>query len=716
MGPNAVIVVGPPLSGKNLICRKLGYPSFDAGHVYRQTPFDIHHRDKVGYINRELSKFLTEHQQEPIVLLNYVPKNPVSINQFISVIMRTHTTVIRVIHLTAPEEVLISRGIGRQRGDSCDRESICKRIKNFNEYLLGVIKQFCSALDVPVSYISTNRAIEDIVSQVHLEGLCQHPMKSTIFLGALVANELKKNLSNFPKDDTHVVSFKLDGTRCLMLHEPNQPVKLVNRSMNIKHIGRCLADAKTAIYDTEIIITETKSEHIVILDVIWMEGCPVDLDLNSRLKLLDDMNLPYVENVMSTEVICRKRYYPMSETARLLSMSTNYPTDGLVMTSKHSYRVGADSRLFRWKPPHHQTCDLLYKDGTLRDKEGVVGNLPNQCIPNGTICEMRWNFRQSVWIFVRYRTDKNTPNSRLATDNARNSKVWVTKDDILNYLRSPAVVYDRQANVQTRENWAVRSSRGNFFIKRCIIAEMYTRLKNINMIDLGCGCSRDYGRFTHERVSGGCLIKYQGFDVSEDSIRIGSKKYRANETFSSKLLDMSEAVCNVDACSVNLIWVQMSFHYVCSSEQQVHDILTHMYRVLQDGGFVVITTIDSDVLEELVKCGQLSTPLYEFKIEESFNSKEFGTRYRFSLDGTVEDCNEYVVPKERFIDMAKEVGFRVDKTLSHNHRTLLQTSITTHHDRIRQENQLTDITESIIRLSELYYQYVFQKPSAEVSL
>ena len=94
-----------------------------------------------------------------------------------------------------------------------------------------------------------------------------------------------------------------------------------------------------------------------------------------------------------------------------------------------------------------------------------------------------------------------------------------------------------------------------------------------------------------------------------------------------------------------------------------------MSRLLRPGGYFVGTTVDANVLVRKLREADglvFGNPIVEVRFDDAHKSKlfppdrgPFGLQYAFTLADAVTDCEEWMVPKKRFVELAEEYGLEL---------------------------------------------------------
>eukprot|EP01062_Namystynia_karyoxenos_P059265 TRINITY_DN50716_c0_g1_i1.p1 TRINITY_DN50716_c0_g1~~TRINITY_DN50716_c0_g1_i1.p1 ORF type:complete len:1289 (+),score=232.89 TRINITY_DN50716_c0_g1_i1:109-3867(+) len=316
-----------------------------------------------------------------------------------------------------------------------------------------------------------------------------------------------------PHPSTHVASLKLDGTRFLLLHFPDQQgkemlLRLVPRSMDVAYAFECWeatpavpqqqksapgrrAGAPSFIVDGELLEERgTGACLFVAFDILYLEGSKLRMrgtawTLARRLRELESLQWPPLNRVPSPPpgrvALCLKEYHELHELERLAAVDEQgrfrCPTDGLMFTPKDRYRDGVDTQLVKWKPPRHLTCDFELAAGEAPGKGGEVecrlmakgdkglteaGTITLPAVQarrlDGAIVECR--ITDHGWRFVRERTDKTTANQLQVVELTRTGALGVPLEAIAELAQGAAspMITGRDRDVAQHYDQAVHSS------------------------------------------------------------------------------------------------------------------------------------------------------------------------------------------------------------------------------------------------------------------
>lgn len=248
----------------------------------------------------------------------------------------------------------------------------------------------------------------------------------------------------------------------------------------------------------------------------------------------------------------------------------------------------------------------------------------------------------------------------------------------------------------------------NNFIKSLLIKEAVGRRKDLSVLDLCCGMGGDLEKW--QKVSIG---HYVGCDLSRNSVIEAQSRHESmckralayeggrNQQKSFSAIFIVSDASNNDSGSVDAILneeqkkmhirdkivfdvvsTQFAIHYMFECEQKLRGYLENVTKRLVDGGVFIGTTIDSDRLvhkiRESGREGNLTIGNEYFSIvfgQDNFRrgNGPFGLKYYFYLadaigkrmaSGPILYVDEYLVPFDTLVTVAKEYGLELDKKVN----------------------------------------------------
>eukprot|EP00026_Physarum_polycephalum_P006292 Phypoly_transcript_06334.p1 GENE.Phypoly_transcript_06334~~Phypoly_transcript_06334.p1 ORF type:complete len:581 (+),score=136.22 Phypoly_transcript_06334:58-1743(+) len=199
------------------------------------------------------------------------------------------------------------------------------------------------------------------------------------FPGAHPTALTRDNMGEAFSDQYHV-AIKSDGIRYLVLIR-NSQVFLVNRKMEVFRCNGKLGTRCTdTLLDAEVVqelptpaspsapqptTPPPPSFSLLVFDALCVNGRNVRFkDIQQRMRAVRDCvlcdsrarwTLPFAH------IEC-KQYYPVSQIASVLDLvpKANHNTDGLIFVGT-PYKLGYDTKLFKWKPSAFNTADFLLR-------------------------------------------------------------------------------------------------------------------------------------------------------------------------------------------------------------------------------------------------------------------------------------------------------------------------------------------------------------------
>lgn len=204
----------------------------------------------------------------------------------------------------------------------------------------------------------------------------------------------------------------------------------------------------------------------------------------------------------------------------------------------------------------------------------------------------------------------------------------------------------------------------NNWIKASIINK-YTRLlgDQLSVLDLCCGRGGDLEKYFRSSVR-----HYIGADLAEEALKNALERIvkLTNEKFKDlkcKCMFITEDLSHPDNMLLkkipseiyfDLVSCQFAFHYHFESEQRLRNFLTNVVSKLSDGGYFMVTIIDSNILvkrlrernntENLFKDEKFAfgNEFYSVKFYQKKFPKDnmFGIKYGFYLEDSLDKRDE----------------------------------------------------------------------------
>eukprot|EP01065_Artemidia_motanka_P004723 TRINITY_DN12256_c0_g3_i4.p1 TRINITY_DN12256_c0_g3~~TRINITY_DN12256_c0_g3_i4.p1 ORF type:complete len:1093 (+),score=385.46 TRINITY_DN12256_c0_g3_i4:446-3724(+) len=204
------------------------------------------------------------------------------------------------------------------------------------------------------------------------------------------------------------------------------------------------------------------------------------------------------------------------------------------------------------------------------------------------------------------------------------------------------------------------------------------------VVDLCCGRGGDLKKWREMRPS-----LYVGLDSCLAAVAAAARKYSdtkgmsvndknhpdgraeagmpahflVGDGFTAQGIDQAEAAMSdrgYDAA--HCVSCQFSFHYAFSSEEAARCALRGVSRLLLEGGVFVGTTVHDDVLQQRLSQADGTTvgnSKYMLRMREQQHSGAFGRAYSFSLEQSVVGAEEYVMPWQQTVQLAREEGLEL---------------------------------------------------------
>ena len=170
----------------------------------------------------------------------------------------------------------------------------------------------------------------------------------------------------------------------------------------------------------------------------------------------------------------------------------------------------------------------------------------------------------------------------------------------------------------------------------------------VRVLDVCCGKGGDIHKWM--RAESAHVEYYHGIDISSHSIAEARRRalsYPDRDT-AFDAMDVRLSNWPIAESSFDVVSCQMALHYMCSTEDLLHEFFCNIYNVLRPGGIFVASFPDEDkVLHQL----------YNSRVESSACNltplvplHEGPLPYVFRLDGSVPDVVEFTVPNDLLDD------------------------------------------------------------------
>ena len=253
-----------------------------------------------------------------------------------------------------------------------------------------------------------------------LHNLCNFQPKYYDFPGSMPVSLSRNDLKFLGKN--YSVCDKTDGTR-YFLFCTNQTIYFVDRLLNFFLFAE-VNNINDFVYDGELVQDDTYKDkwYFMIFDIFAQNGNTIKDIPNHKRRLESYKNINVHDNV----IIQTKKFFYSCDFHKLTKEKYPYKTDGIIFTP--IYRKifnGTDKRTYKWKDSKDHTIDFeLQEDGYLylwdkkdvkikitkmeyQDKTDKI-DVKSPCIVE---CKIENNGDIPKWIYVKYRSDKERPNS-----------------------------------------------------------------------------------------------------------------------------------------------------------------------------------------------------------------------------------------------------------------------------------------------------------------
>ncbi|KAJ0520295.1 putative mRNA (guanine-N(7)-)-methyltransferase [Helianthus annuus] len=289
----------------------------------------------------------------------------------------------------------------------------------------------------------------------------------------------------------YYATWKADGTRYMMLITWNG-CYLIDRNFNFRSVqlrfpcgnvneGAAGNTHNYTLLDGEMIVDTDPSTHkqerrYLIYDLIAINKTslvdhpfsdrwkilenevikPRNVERDNLIKMIRSGKTPYYRYDLELFRVRRKEFYLLSAVSKLLKVfipSLPHESDGLIFQGwDDPYVPHTHEGLLKWKYPEMNSVDFLLEVGNNNrpmlfinergrkkpmDGSRVVFRDPTVDIYSlsGKIIECSWDSEEDVWVFMRMRPDKSTPNEFITFKKVmRSIKDNITEEVVLNEI------------------------------------------------------------------------------------------------------------------------------------------------------------------------------------------------------------------------------------------------------------------------------------------
>jgi mRNA (guanine-N7-)-methyltransferase len=257
------------------------------------------------------------------------------------------------------------------------------------------------------------------------------------------------------------------------------------------------------------------------------------------------------------------------------------------------------------------------------------------------------------------------PKRERAEDAAVDAAQRAARDVALHYSNR-----DQQSNAQRQLSPIYHLRCLNNWVKSSLISE-YVRERD-RVLDYACGKGGDLTKYRKAKVG-----SYVGVDIALESVRRdATERYNsgdypfpatfiAGDGFAVDLLEEGK----LEPRGFDVVSCQFAIHYSWSTEERARRSFRNVAKLLRPGGYFIGTTVDANVLVRKLREAdglRFGNDVVEVRFHEASASKlfpesrgPFGLRYSFTLRDAVTDCDEWMVPKKQFVELAEEFGLEL---------------------------------------------------------
>ncbi|KAG6432434.1 hypothetical protein SASPL_104010 [Salvia splendens] len=244
----------------------------------------------------------------------------------------------------------------------------------------------------------------------------------------------------------YYATWKADGTRYMMLITMDG-CYLIDRNFSFRRVQMRFPCRHT----NEKGGSEKMYHHFTLLDGEMVIDTMPDTHKQERRYLVYDMMVCNQECIVEVR---RKDFWLLSTVTKLLKgfiPNLSHEADGLIFQGwDDPYVTLTHNGLLKWKYPEMNSVDFLFEivesrqllylhehgKKKLMDNRVVFPDDPDVSIYNGKIIECKWNSEEKVWVCMRVRVDKGTPNDfRTYTKVMKSITDNITEDVLLNEIK-----------------------------------------------------------------------------------------------------------------------------------------------------------------------------------------------------------------------------------------------------------------------------------------
>lgn len=208
---------------------------------------------------------------------------------------------------------------------------------------------------------------------------------------------------------------------------------------------------------------------------------------------------------------------------------------------------------------------------------------------------------------------------------------------------------DRSQTRQQREESPVYDLRAlNNFVKAALI-NRYTP-RGAVVIDLGGGRGGDLSKYSFAGASRVVIT-----DISPNSLDVAENRYSQMASRNPRMfqLDLVEADSSdpgliEDLPQADIVSAQFHLHYVFDTEERAAQTLKTISDALKPGGHLLLTIPNAEYIQSRLVDGRMGNDLFSIRLTDVPNE------YTFSLADSIDNVNEYFIPREQIMRLAEE--------------------------------------------------------------
>lgn len=473
--------------------------------------------------------------------------------------------------------------------------------------------------------------------------------------------------------DQYAVSINEDGTRVL-LYVSTSGIFLVSSSV-FKYLSKTDSypdSAKPFLLDCRLIPVENRigkarnlaKTLLVADDCLAFGGSSVISEpllyrqgLIGQIINVNDQRIALIKKMFIPFVTPKDFFAATSQMAEHVK-NVYYINSGLIFVPTGPYleRTDADGRkrrqtLYVWRNDTI-TIDVMYNDGKWYIHSDKTENklrefaydvkMPDLMFDNGVIYELKYDLSDNIWQVSRKRSDRFRPNNEY-----QEAAIIETINDPITWDTLTGNNFDLYLHYHRREKKTLFSYPVNFY------------KRDLSLLSIGCSRGGDLERWMkYSRIGAlepikDCLQKL--FELAEE----------IENTPDITLYQNSEdGDLNIQE-TFDVISIMFSIGRYCKTAEMLSNFISSLDRLLNPGGFVLITMLDANSLRALFDLQDSDDIVFSdasrIRKIKSDDAVELAVNLNIG-DGRVVKRNDYPISANILVDILGQVGIHPIKT------------------------------------------------------